>query len=47
MHICSIHVSILHTDPETAVTELEKRVEQLETEKLELIKVMATVPNAL
>ena len=37
-------VCILHTDPETAVAELEKRVEQLETEKLELIKVMLQRP---
>ena len=39
-----MHCSCMHTDPKTAVAELEKRVEQLETEKLELIKVMLLCP---
>lgn len=44
VYTCLVHVCTLHTDPEIAVAELEKRVEQLETEKLELIKVILLCP---
>lgn len=47
MQFACVHIYLLctlHTDPETAVAELEKRVEQLETEKLELIKVILLCP---
>ena len=34
-----MYLTHIYADPEAAVTELQKRVEKLETEKLELIKV--------